>query len=602
LKFINEPTKLNHILINLSRKSILYVDTETTEKEEFSHIEKAGIDPYLNILLLLQIFDGEETYIFDCRKIDIRFLAPIFSDTSITKVIQNAKFDCAQLKHHFNINTYGIFDTMLAEKLLHSGYDEYRNKAKCSLEVLSGKYTDKTISKSVRDSFIGFKGDFTDEQLRYAEDDATILKPIYEKQIELLKKENLLRVMKLENDLVPSVVDMELNGFLLDENRLKAYLEEVNEKQFDIVQVLRNELPELPIPEPNPRAKKIKPPPILNLDSWQQLIWAFSEIGIKLISTNERSIKEALRRTKREELKHLLEYKKLRQITKSFGISLLKYIHPVTGRVHASFNQLGTNTGRFSCDSPNHQQIPKDGKMRDCFIAKPRYKLVIADFSQIEIRIAAQRSQDHNLLGALNKGTDIHTETGMLMFNKDKLTDEERTAAKSLNFGIFYGLGYSSLAYRLECSDDRAKELIANYKSTYPQLIKWLDNTGKNSFIDGVSKTIYGRKRYFKHISNFDPNFRQLRAATEREGKNMPIQGECGDILKLAMVSIHKELSRFDAGQVNTVHDEFEYEVPEDKAKALAKVVEEKMIEAGEKFIIDCPITVDVKIQDSWYK
>lgn len=254
----------------------------------------------------------------------------------------------------------------------------------------------------------------------------------------------------------------------------------------------------------------------------------------------------------------------------------------------------------MSCSDPNLQQVPNTKEHRSCFRAPMGRKLCIADYSQIEVRILADWSQDVALTKALISGEDLHCVTASQMFNipLDEVTKEQRSAAKQLNYGLMYGLGAQGLAARIDCSNEEAEQLIKRYFVAYSGVAEWLREAANRAVHDRESRTRSGRLICF----TFDANDRSQVAATQRFGKNSPIQGSSADIIKRALALLYEALKPFDAQVVNCIHDEIVVESAEAEAEACAKVLEQEMVKAAREFIRSVPVTVDAIISDAWLK
>ena len=282
---------------------------------------------------------------------------------------------------------------------------------------------------------------------------------------------------------------------------------------------------------------------------------------------------------------------------------------PTTGLGTWIMRQRGKIVITGNSSNPNLENIQKKGDegriLRSCFIPPAGWKYIIADYSQLHLRIAAEISKDPAMLEAFSdpKG-DIHKNTASQMFGVplEGVTYEMRKAAKTINFGIIYGMGNKTLSERLGCSLDEAEELMRKYKQTYAVLMDWLDNEAEKALQRGWSRTMKGRYRWFPRLNEKDDNYRKMRSFLERVGKNHPILGTDADMLKTAMVLLHNPLTKLDAHIVNCVHDELVVEAPMDKAIQAAKLVKRKMIVAGQKFLSNVPVLVDVKIRDNWWK
>jgi DNA polymerase-1 len=254
----------------------------------------------------------------------------------------------------------------------------------------------------------------------------------------------------------------------------------------------------------------------------------------------------------------------------------------------------------MSCSDPNLQQVPNTPEYRSCFHAPEGYKLIVADYSQIELRILADWSQDTALVKALVSGEDLHCVTACQMFNEplETITKEQRSEAKQLNYGIMYGLGPQGLAARLECSIEHAEKLIKRYFDTYSGVAEWLREAANRAVYEKVSRTRSGRIIQFE----FDANDRAQVSATQRLGKNSPIQGSSADIIKRALGRVFRAIKHFDAAIVNCVHDEIVVEVSEADAEECARITEREMVLAAREFISSVPATVDVHIGQAWLK
>ena len=265
---------------------------------------------------------------------------------------------------------------------------------------------------------------------------------------------------------------------------------------------------------------------------------------------------------------------------------------------------MGADTGRFSCTNPNIQQIPATSDFRSCFIAAPGYKLITCDYSQAELRILAQLSEDPAFVEAFQSGGDLHQLTASQMYQvpPDQVTKKQRGAAKVINFGLAYGRGPAALGVQLEVSTEDAKGLIDQYFKAYSGIQRWLDRAGREAVRKGYSATMLGRKRYYPPLDRDDIEFNKKRSGIERQGKNSPIQGSNADMTKFALIGINEALQDYDARIVNTVHDEIVVEAREDQAEVVCKIVEQEMVKAGERIINLVPIVADAKIADYWSK
>jgi DNA polymerase-1 len=274
-----------------------------------------------------------------------------------------------------------------------------------------------------------------------------------------------------------------------------------------------------------------------------------------------------------------------------------------SGRIHTTFDQTGTATGRISSNEPNLQNIPVRTEIgrdiRRAFTARPGFLLVDADYSQIELRILAHMSQDEAMCDAFSKGQDIHTRTAAEVngVHMDQVTSQMRSAAKAINFGIVYGISDFGLARNIGITRREAANFITRYFERYPGVHAWMDDAVKKGYANGYAATLYHRRRYLDELKSSNANTRNF---GERAAMNTPIQGTAADIIKAAMVQAHNRLrqSRTKAQLILQVHDELLVEAPEDEAPAIAAMMKESM----EGIIqLNVPLVCDVNIGKSWY-
>jgi DNA polymerase I-like protein with 3'-5' exonuclease and polymerase domains len=626
-EFIEKDSEVPSVISEIEQHKYICLDTENS----------GGLDPLAKEIrvLLLQLGVGSKAYVVDVRKVNINLFSDILSNKKWIKIIQNAIYDFKLIKHVYNIPVRGLFDTKTAESLLQAGLDRTSN----SLENLALKYSDIKMAKDTVMTFVNHPYDapFSDEQLRYAADDVLVLPDIHRQQQMYLNQLGLNGIAELEFALIEPVAEMELKGVRIDSEMWGRSLDNTKKKLFMVSNDLRTVLPAPPPPPPKPvrlrkdgtpyaNTAKIKPPPVLNLDSWQQLVTSFKGVGVDLEEVNKKTKKgptnsttikfaQTVYRSEPEKvkvLKNLMVYRALNQVKKTFGDNLLDHIRD-DGRIHARFHPNGTDSGRFSSTDPNLQNIQKKGEegkiLRSCFIPAEGYKYIIADYSQIELRIVAELSKDPLMLAILAdpKG-DIHRGTASQMYKVpyDKVSGDLRRAAKTLNFGIIYGMMVKTLSERLNCSSEEAAKALALYNETYQVMMGWLETEGNKAYNRHWSKTIGGRIRFFPELDQkkFETirDFNNMIDYYKRVGRNHPVQGTSADMTKTAIVLLFYPLRKLGATIVNTIHDEVCVEVPEENTIEAAKLVKEKMILAGQRFLSKVPVLVDVKIRDCWYK
>jgi DNA polymerase I len=300
-------------------------------------------------------------------------------------------------------------------------------------------------------------------------------------------------------------------------------------------------------------------------------------------------------------IEKLLEYRTVQKALTSYGQNMIELINPLTKRLHADFRQIGAPTGRFACTNPNIQQVPHAVEYRRCFTGYPEgRKLVIADYSQIELRILAEFSGDQGFIDAFRSGADLHRVTASQVFNVsvDQVTKEQRDFAKRLNFGVVYGIGAQRFALMTGVTVPEAENVLRRYFGTYRQLDSYLREAATRAVTDRQARTASGRLVRFR----YDENDRQQISMTQRNGKNTPIQGTSADILKRALRLLREELANRDAQIVNIIHDEIVVETTAGDAAEIAQKVERVMCAAGEEYLSTVPVKVETEIADEWVK
>lgn len=592
---IKDQEGLKRVYEALKNEPVVGVDTETT-----------GLDPYTCKLILFQIGSPKYSFVIEAQYIkDWSLMCEILTNEKQLKVLQNAKFDYKIIKIHLKCEMINIFDTMIAENLLVCGLP--RNENKVSLEFLTKKYIGATLEKEVRKTFFHFTGgNVTDEQARYAALDIIVMFPIFEKQFELLKKQGLLKVAKLEFKVLSVVGDLELRGFHIEVAPWREHIVKLREQRL----ITAKELQEAVRPYYAINSIDLfgNYSDSINLNSQVQLMDLFNnKLGLEVASTGVK----VLTGIQHPIAQMMLKYRQSEKLISAFGDTLLEKINPVTGRLHPDYMQMGTDTGRFSCSKPNLQQIPSKGEgsvFRTFFTAPEGRSLVTCDYSQQEMRVLAQMSGDETLLEAYISGKDLHSLTASQMYGipyTDDFKDvhkDLRQSAKAINFGLVYGRGPHSLAQQLSVSVEEAQDLVKRYFEKLPKVGKWLEEAAKFGIENNYVETLLGRKRYFTPADPADPNFNKAKSSIERASKNMPIQGTSADMTKLAMINISKKFKEvgIDGGIIHTLHDEIVSEVPEDRAEEAFKIQHDEMVNAGKSFITKCPIDAEGGFGHVW--
>ena len=546
----------------------------------------------------VQLSNGADTTVIDLKPFaergDLRTLselAPLrelLANKQITKVAHNAKFDAKWVKHHLGTDVGGIFDTLLASQLIAAGDQDRRHSLAEVVSFFLGQELDKTEQVSDWSA-----DELSTSQIEYAAKDAAILVALREKVWEKLKTDELTNAAQLEFDCVMPVAAMELNGFYLDRGRWLEQLEKVKTMQAKLVDELQDML------SAGVAQASLFGRAEINLDSQAQVTDALKNLGVP--------VPESTRGWQLQPLANdypvvgkLLEYRSVAKGLTSFGENILEFIKPQTGRIHSDFRQIGAPTGRFSSSKPNIQQIPHGDEYRRAFVAPAGKKLVIADYSQIELRILAEFSGDENFINAFVSGADFHAITAAQVFNikPEDVSPDQRSFAKRLNFGVVYGIGSSRFAMMTGLSQPEAENLMRRYFGTYRGLDAWLREAGMKVLKERIARTASGRMYRFR----FDETDRQAVSGAQRNGKNFPIQGSSADILKRSLHLLHDAIAGTSARLVNIVHDEIIVECDANEAESTAQKLEKAMISAGEEFVKRVPIKIDVEIADEWVK
>ena len=576
---MNTEASLEQALGAVSGHSVVGVDTETT-----------SLSPFEGTVRLLQLATPEQCFVIDLRELPALghpALREILSSTQPVKVFHNAKFDLKMLLHHFHLEVRGLFDTLLASQLIGAG----RHEGGHGLAAVSDRHLGELVDKSMQVS--DWSGRLTDEQYEYAAKDAALMLPLYDKLSAGLRELSLEDVAALEFECVLPLSAMELAGMALDAECWRVLVVNLERAHDVLSDQLKRELA-----AGIPQLTLFGDPPNINLDSPTQVTDALANMGIKVEGTRSWQLQSLSK--EHPAIEKLLEYRSVQKLLSSYGLALLEHINPVTGRVHADFRQMGATGGRMSCSDPNLQQVPNTPEYRSCFRAPAGRKLVIADYSQIELRILADWSQDTALVKALLSGEDLHCVTASQMFgiSLEQVSKDQRAAAKQLNYGIMYGLGAQGLGARIGCSLEEAEGLLHKYFEAYSGVASFLRDAADRAVGDRESRTRSGRLIYF----SFDANDRSQVGATQRLGKNAPIQGSSADIIKRALALLYEALKPIDAKIVNCIHDEIVIEAAEEHAEECASIVDREMVVAAREFIRSVPVTVDIVVGDAWLK
>lgn len=514
-----------------------------------------------------------------------------------TKIIgQNVKYDYSVLKMHGIDPVKPAFDTMIAAYLLNP--DEKR----FSLDELAMKFLNyKMISfdelvknSSPLFSALTFADVSVEDATKYSAEDADITRRLYDILNVRLHETDLLNVLeKIEMPLIPVLVDMELTGVYMN----IGYLKDLSTKYASKMNDLSKQIFEY--------AKEA-----FNLNSPKQVAYILFEKlkiqGSKKTSTGDLSTRADVLEELADEhpiVQLILEYRKFQKLKSTYLDVLPRLVHPKTGRIHTSFHQTGTATGRLSSSDPNLQNLPtrqEEGKEIRRAIVPQRngWKIVSADYSQIELRVLAHLSGDQKLIEAFQKQEDIHTFTASKIFQVDnnQVTPQMRAVGKMVNFSVIYGVSPYGLSQRTGLSYEQAQRFINEYFSLYPSVREYFARVVAYAKTYGHVRTMFGRKREIPQLRSKDAVVRQ---EGERIAVNTPIQGTAADIMKLAMIDLHNKIkqNKMNSKIILQVHDELVLEVPNEEVEQILQIIKQSM-EGVVKLSV--PLKVDINVSESW--
>ena len=587
-QIIATPDALAEVVERLKGAKYLTFDVETTSTDAIT-ADLVGI--------ALTDAPGRGYYVpISNTKYQIPNIKPLFEDKKLEKIAHNAKYDVTVLAQH-GLDTLGpIFDTMVAAWLIDprplGSYYGLKNLAWIRLGV---EMTEITELIGTGKNQITMAQVPVEQVAPYACADVDMTMRLVESLSEELKERGLWSLFtEVEMPLVPVLTDMERAGIRLDVNVLREMSKHLDERLREIEREIQD------LVGYN-----------FNVNSTQQLSGA---LFIKLALPTE-----SLRKTKsghystaanvleglrgqHEVIDLILEQRQLTKLKSTYVDALPQLVNPSTGRIHTSFNQTGAVTGRISSSNPNLQNIPIRTELgravRRAFVADEGWKLVAADYSQVELRVMAHIAQDPGLLSAFERGEDIHAATAAAVLGVplDEITKDQRRIAKSVNFGLSYGQSAFGLAQQTGMSREEAAQFIKTYFEKYPGVRDYIDHTKHQAAEQGYVETLLGRRRYFPNLATMrGPE----RGRAEREAINMPIQGTAADIIKIAMIRLHKTLPErgMRARMLLQVHDELVLEAPNDELEAVVLLVREVMSGA---FELSVPLKVDVEVGQNW--
>ena len=592
---VDSPEKLNSCVNNLKSASVIAFDTETT-----------GINPLQDQLVGISLTgDPEKGYYFPVGHdkgqqlpLDdvLSALKPLLTNPKIAKIAHNAKYDLLVLRQ-VGVEVSPItFDTMVAEWLITPDSRHLGLKALAwvrlgvemtSIEDLIGKGKNQITMAQVPIA----------EAAPYAAADAVMtlrLLPLQEADLQSHGVDKLNR--EIEVKLIPVLADMEEAGILLDLPFFERFSQELVQEIRQLEQAIYQQAGEE-----------------FNINSTQKL----SDVLFKKLALDPPDVTKKTSSGKfstaagvLEEMRGIhpiieliLNYRELTKLQSTYVDALPHQVNPKTGRVHTTFNQTGTVTGRIASQNPNLQNIPTrtdlGRRVRQGFIAAPGKKLLAVDYSQIELRIVAHIAQDEAMIEAFHKGQDIHATTAAAIYGVpiEQVTKQQRRHAKAINFGLIYGMSPFGLTRATDLTLAEAENFVKEYFKEFPGVKAWLDKTRVEAAQTGSVETLLGRKRYFPNLKA-GTNF-AMRQREEREAINAPIQGTAADIIKIAMVRLPDALrsAGLKAQMLLQVHDELIFEVPDTEVEKTMKVVKDVMEHALE---LSVPLVTEARLGSNW--
>lgn len=591
---VRDEARLKEILGELARSPRVAVDTETTsltvQSASLVGVSLAGHEgkAYYVPVGHRAPAGGERLadQIPEARAREL--LKPFLEDAKIPKIGQNLKYDM-QILRRWGIELRGIeADTLIASYLIDPS-------APHNLDALALRYlghqniTYEEVAGKGK-AQISFAEVPLDKATEYSGEDADVTLRLHGKLVPDLEKQQLTRLFHdVEMPLVDVLAEMEYCGVLIDAPRLSEMGESLQDEMAAV----------------ESRVHGFAGGPF-NINSPKQLSQVLFE-KLKLpvirktktgISTDENVLQQLC--SQHEICTHILKYRELQKLRSTYVEGLLAEIHPETGRVHTSYNQTVTATGRLSSSNPNLQNIPVGGDkrydIRSVFVCEEGHELLSADYSQVELRLMADMSGDRELSRAFLEDQDVHEFTGRLIFGTSTITPEQRRIAKTINFGVIYGQTPFGLSQTLKIPPGQAKDFIEAYFKRYTGVQAFLKKLVEEARAKGYVTTLLGRRRHFPDIRSEN---RMTREMAERAAINAPIQGTAADMIKKAMVSLHRRLrlERLRARMILQVHDELVFEVPVDEKKRVEAIVRDEMEHA---LNLNVPLKVDMGWGKNW--
>ena len=592
---IRTKNELSELIEDMKKAPYISFDTETTSLD-YMNAELVGVSIALkpNEAFYIPInhnYEGVEKQLEEHFVLEA--LKPFLESDEIPKIGHNLKYD-RHILQNLGIDLKGkLLDTMLFSYVNNSTITRHNLDAvsKRYLNINPTSYED-VAGKGAKQ--IPFSEVSIEVASEYASEDADISLKLYEHIEPLVQKETKLAKLysEIEGPLIYTLGDIERNGVLIDSEKLNEQSKELEAKILKLEQKVQKSAGE-----------------DFNLGSPKQLQEIlYEKLGLPVIKKTPKGQPSTAESVLQELsmdfpiVQDILSYRAISKLKSTYTDKLPKMVNSNTGRVHTSYHQAVTATGRLSSSDPNLQNIPirsEEGRrIREAFIAPDGYKILAADYSQIELRIMAHLSRDQGLMDAFAKGQDIHQATAAEIFsiNIDEVTANQRRSAKAINFGLIYGMSAFGLSKQLQITRAEAQNYIEQYFDRYPQVKNYMDETKQSAKKMGYVETVFGRRLYLADIESSNYQRRQY---AERSAINAPMQGTAADLIKMAMILLHQKIKEesFEAKIIMQVHDELVIEVNENQSDELSEITTSVMSEISK---LDVDLKVDADIGNNW--
>ena len=592
---IRTKNELDELIEVIKKAPYISFDTETTSLD-YMNAELVGVSIALkpNEAFYIPInhnYEGVEKQLEEHFVLEA--LKPFLESDEIPKIGHNLKYD-RHILQNLGIDLKGkLLDTMLFSYVNNSTITRHNLDAvsKRYLNINPTSYED-VAGKGAKQ--IPFSEVSIEVASEYASEDADISLKLYEHIEPLVQKETKLAKLysEIEGPLIYTLGDIERNGVLIDSEKLNEQSKELEAKILKLEQKVQKSAGE-----------------DFNLGSPKQLQEIlYEKLGLPVIKKTPKGQPSTAESVLQELsmdfpiVQDILSYRAISKLKSTYTDKLPKMVNSNTGRVHTSYHQAVTATGRLSSSDPNLQNIPirsEEGRrIREAFIAPDGYKILAADYSQIELRIMAHLSRDQGLMDAFAKGQDIHQATAAEIFstNIDEVTANQRRSAKAINFGLIYGMSAFGLSKQLQITRAEAQNYIEQYFDRYPQVKHYMDETKQSAKKMGYVETVFGRRLYLADIESSNYQRRQY---AERSAINAPMQGTAADLIKMAMILLHQKIREesFEAKIIMQVHDELVIEVNENQSDELSEITTSVMSEISK---LDVDLKVDADIGNNW--